>query len=103
MTAVPTATMVTDADQLAAALAPMATDYADTHHTLIEHLPGFMRSDGAIEVTVRDLSKRSGVPFSAAKEYLRVARQRGLLHLLGRRVENGQLRYCAYRTTEDRS
>lgn len=91
----PTMTMVNNPAELPRVLAPMAEDYPATHARLAHYLCDFMRRDGSIEVTVRDLSKRADVPFGATKEYLRVARERGLLHLLGRR-DGGQLRYCAY-------
>lgn len=96
MTAMHTPVMITQPRELSAVLQPMAQDYPDIHEAIIKHLPTFMRRDGSIEVTVRDLSRHADVPFGAAKEYLRVARERGLLHLLGRRLEGGQLRYCAY-------
>ncbi len=98
--AVHTTAMVTRPSELSAVLDPMARDYPEIHGPIIEHLPTFMRRDGSIEVTVRDLSRHAAVPFGAAKEYLRVARERGLLHLLGRRLEGGQLRYCAYQPIE---
>jgi hypothetical protein len=34
-----------------------------------------------------------------AKDYLRAARNSGVLHLLGRRTDDGKIRYCAYTIT----
>lgn len=98
MTSVDTASvMVTDVDQLAEALGPMAEEFPDIHHQLVTAMAGTMGPGGVVEFTLSELAKTSRVRLSLVKDYVRAARENKVLQLLGRRTDNGRIRYCAYR------
>lgn len=91
--------MVTTPTQLALALDIMAGEFPDIHAPLADALGRAMRGDGVMEFTVSELAKDSGVRLGLTKEYLGAGRRRGLLAIVGRRTDNGRIRYCAYRIT----
>lgn len=99
MTAVGTGpTMATDVDQLAAAMSPMAQVYPDIHSQIVAGMARAMSTDGVVEFTLSELAKDSGVRLGLVKDYMAVARESKILELLGRRTDNGRIRYCAYQS-----
>lgn len=97
MTSVDTApTMVTDPAQFAPAMQSMADAFPDIHDQLVTAMAQTMGAGGVIEFTLSELAKNSGVRLGLVKDYVRVARENKVLQLLGRRTDNGRIRYCAY-------
>lgn len=96
----PAPVMIADPCLLPHALRGLAAAHPEIHDRLVAHLGQCMKPDGTLQFTARDLGQRSGVPFHTVRAYLRTGRERGLLHLLGRCSESGQVRYCVYRATE---
>jgi hypothetical protein len=92
-------TMAVTPVQLIRALDVIAADFADIHPCLTDALGRVMSKDGVMEFTVSALAKTAGVRLGQAKDYLRAARNSGVLHLLGRRTDDGKIRYCAYTIT----
>lgn len=89
--------MVTAAAELAAAMAPIIEKFPDIHADLVIAAARRMSSDGVMEFTVSGLARDAGVRLGLAKDWLKAARDHGLMHVLGRRTDNGMIRYCAYR------
>jgi hypothetical protein len=75
---------------------PFAEEFPDVHQNLVDALARTMGGDGVMQFTVSQLAKDADVRLGQTKEYLRSARDHGVLHLLGRRTDNGKMRYCAY-------
>jgi hypothetical protein len=94
-------TMVTTPVELAMSTEELAQEFPDVHSQMIDALGRTMRRDGAMEFTVTALAKDAGVRLRVTREYLRIARMRGILHVLGRRTDTGRIRYCAYSTLLD--
>jgi hypothetical protein len=88
--------MVTEPGQLPSVMQAMSGLFPDIHADLMAALGRAMRPDGAMEFTVSGLAKDASVRLTLAKDYLRAARGQELLHMLGRRTDNGKIRYCAY-------
>lgn len=88
--------MATTPVQLAHALSAIADEFPAIHQQLTHALGLVMGGDGVMEFTVSTLAKDASVRLGQAKDYLRAARNRGVLHLLGRRTDDGKIRYCAY-------
>lgn len=88
--------MVTEATQLTHALDTLAGRFPDIHTPILTALGQCMGSDGVMEFTVSGLAKLAEVRMSLAKDYLKTARSERLLDLIGRRTDNGKMRYCAY-------
>lgn len=88
--------MVTGPDQLVPAMLPMAERFPDIHERVVGALGRAMCRDGVMEFTVTGLAKDSEVRLGLVRDYLKQARGQRLLHLLGRRTDNGKIRYCAY-------
>jgi hypothetical protein len=93
----PVVVMVTGAAELAAAMAPITAQFPDIHADLVAAAARRMKSDGVMEFTVSGLAKDAGVRLGLAKDWLKTARDHRLMHVLGRRTDNGMIRYCAYR------
>jgi hypothetical protein len=91
--------MATSPFHLAQTMAPLAPKFPEIHTDLVLALGHLMRADGVMEFTVSGLAKDAGVRPGLTKEFLKAARDDGLLHVLGRRTDNGMIRYCAYRET----
>lgn len=91
--------MATSPFQLAQTMALLAPKFPEIHTELVLALGRLMGVDGVMEFTVSGLAKNAGVRPSLTKEFLKAARDNGLLHVLGRRTDNGMIRYCAYRET----
>lgn len=89
--------MATAPDQLPAAMHSMAGAFPDIHDSIVGALGEVMARDGVMEFTLSQIAKGSGVRLTLVKEYLKTARRDGTLHLLGRRTDDGRIRYCAYR------
>lgn len=92
--------MVVDADRLALCMHAMFDEFPEIHDRLISALGRAMKVDGVMEFTVSELAKKADVRLGATKEYLHSARQQKLLQVLGRRTDNGRIRYCAYATDD---
>lgn len=101
MTSVDTAPrMTTTADQLNAALQLMAEPFPAVHPQMVIALGRSMTAGGVMEFTLSELAKTSGVRLSVVKDYVRTAREHKVLELLGRRTDNGRIRYCAYQRAD---
>lgn len=88
--------MVTEPGQLRPVMHAMATEFPDIHEDVVAAMARTMRPDGVMEFTVSGLAKDAEARLTPVKNYLKVARQQQLLHMLGRRTDNGKIRYCAY-------
>lgn len=88
--------MVTTTAGLAFALGALAGEFPDIHTRLVVAMGRCMKSDGVLEFTVSELAKKADVRLGLTKEYLRRGRHHGLLAIVGRRTDNGRIRYCAY-------
>lgn len=88
--------MVTTPAGLAFALDAMADEYPEIHGRLVIAMGRCMEPGGVLEFTVSELAKKADVRLGLTKEYLRHGRQLGVLVIVGRRTDNGRIRYCAY-------
>lgn len=88
--------MVRAGDDLAAAVAGLASAFPVAHDAIVAAAARVMSPDGVMEFTVSGLAKDAGVRMSVVKEWLKAARDQNLMHVLGRRTDNGKIRYCAY-------
>lgn len=96
MTDIPTPSMITEPDQLGPALQCMAPRFPDIHHRIVAALQSIMNVDGHMITTTVQLAKSARVNRTNVSTYLRSARLDGALCLLGRDMETGRMRYCAY-------
>lgn len=93
-----TPTMATTLGELVLSTEELAQEFPDAHRQLVAAMGRTMRRDGAMEFTVSALAKDADVRLRVVQEYLRAARNRGILQVLGRRTDTGRIRYCAYST-----
>lgn len=95
--------MVTDPLSLHTALESLREKFPDIHEPIVAALQKQMEADGSMTFIVTRLAKSANVQWRKLSSYLRHGRRTGLLMLLGKRMETGEQRYCAYQPLSESS